>query len=451
MWIDAARTVLRPLLSWLFGATWLRRLGFWALSPFPSLREQIYTRLFGRMHAEANARKIAASLQPRSARKPALWVDVSGLVAIDRRTGIQRAVRGLCLGLQAIQQQREVVPVFATPDRLGYWIASELRDHPLTQAHPYAQSDGSVLVEPGDIFLGLDFQAGGVIRQRAFLEAIQQHGVSLQFVVYDLLPIRYPQWFSDWAHIGHTDWLRQIARADHLHCISHAVRHDLSQWGREQRPPLDLGSRSSAFHLGADLHSTRPTQGLPENAPALLQQLAHSTSFLMVGTIEPRKGHAQVLDAFDILWAQQQPIQLVIAGKPGWKVDSLLQRLQSHPRLGHQLHYLGQASDEYLESLYTACSGLIAASYDEGFGLPLIEAAQRGLPILARDIAVFREVAGEHAYFWSAQSGEQLSHALRHWVALYSQGAAPRSTSLPWLTWAQSAEQLWCNITQDRS
>lgn len=82
---------------------------------------------------------------------------------------------------------------------------------------------------------------------------------------------------------------------------------------------------------------------------------------------------------------------------------------------------------------------MLAASEDEGFGLPLIEAAQHGLPILARDIPVFREVAGEHARFFQAAEPQELADALQGWIEA---GFTPASRQMPWLTWQQSAANL---------
>jgi glycosyltransferase involved in cell wall biosynthesis len=85
---------------------------------------------------------------------------------------------------------------------------------------------------------------------------------------------------------------------------------------------------------------------------------------------------------------------------------------------------------------------LIAASDGEGFGLPLIEAARRHVPIIARDIPVFREVAGEHAYYYSASKPEEMTQAIEAWLALYQQGTHPRSDQMPWLTWKESAQSV---------
>jgi glycosyltransferase involved in cell wall biosynthesis len=123
-------------------------------------------------------------------------------------------------------------------------------------------------------------------------------------------------------------------------------------------------------------------------------------------------------------------------------VEDLVRRLSKHPMLGKRLFWLEGISDEYLEKAYAASACLIASSEAEGFGLPLVEAARKGLPIIARDIPVFREVAGDYAFYFSGMSPENLAQAVRVWLDLSSRGQAPSSKDMPWLTWKESTAQL---------
>ena len=124
----------------------------------------------------------------------------------------------------------------------------------------------------------------------------------------------------------------------------------------------------------------------------------------MVGTVEPRKGHRQALAAMEHLWAAGIDVNLVIVGKKGWMMNDMAGQIEGHPELNNRLFWLREVSDEMLDQIYRSAHALLAASEGEGFGLPLIEAAQHGLPIIARDIPVFVEVAGEHAYYFTARS-----------------------------------------------
>ncbi len=95
--------------------------------------------------------------------------------------------------------------------------------------------------------------------------------------------------------------------------------------------------------------------------------------------------------------------------------------------------------------LLTALS-IFAGLHYVGFGLPLIEAAQHGLPILARDIPVFREVAGEHAAYFKAETPNELAVAIKSWLADCQKNTHPKSSGMNYLTWKESAESLTSKI-----
>ena len=162
----------------------------------------------------------------------------------------------------------------------------------------------------------------------------------------------------------------------------------------------------------------------------------------MVSTIEPRKGYAQALAAFELLWAQGRDLNLAIVGKKGWLMEEFAAGLRNHPEAGRRLHWFEGIDDRGLRALYDGSSALITASEAEGFGLPIVEAARHGLPVIARDLPVFTEVAGEHAFYFSGYAAEDLASALDEWLALDERGLAPPSAGMPSLDWEQSAREL---------
>jgi hypothetical protein len=64
------------------------------------------------------------------------------------------------------------------------------------------------------------------------------------------------------------------------------------------------------------------------------------------------------------------------------------------------------------------------------------------LPIIARDIPIFREVAGEHATYFQGAVASDLSRDIEVWLTLWQKGHHVRSDNMPWLTWEQSVSQL---------
>lgn len=303
--------------------------------------------------------------------------------------------------------------------------------------------DTPVRVGPHDIFLGLDLSSRiAPSRQREFLQWRAQ-GVRFAFVIYDLLPALHPEWFTPRARRSFRYWLGTVATyADALCCISRSVADEVSTWLWQRCGIAGSELAPGWFHLGAELPvMPNPTADL---VPQIRGRSSHflRQSVLMVGTVEPRKGHAQVLDAFEHLWAQGRDVTLVIAGREGWNVASLAERLHGHPEAGGRMIWLTAVSDAELAGLYGNLGGLVMASEAEGFGLPLVEAAHYGMPILARDLPVFREVAGQDATYFSGRTSVELATEFAAWLDLLKAGSAPGSGALRRLSWAASADQL---------
>ena len=390
---------------------------------------------------QQSTEQLKIALTERNYPRRQLLVDISELVQRDARTGIQRVVRSILSEWLANPPEGfRVEPVYATLEQ-RYCYARQFTQGFLG-THQGAYSDEPIDYAPGDIFFGLDLQPLVQVAHRAFFQDLRRNGAQVQFMVYDLLCLLMPQHFPPGAAVNFDQWLDVVAESDGAVCISRAVAKELADWakqeGRKGCRPLTI----HWFHLGADVDHAQPTHGLPLDAEAALAQLRTRPTFLMVGTLEPRKGHEQVLDAFEQLWQSGTNVNLVIVGKQGWMVDQLSHRLRNHEQRDKHLFWLEGISDEYLEKVYKVSTCLIAASYGEGFGLPLIEAAQHKIPIIARDIPVFREVAGPHAFYFDATTAEGLSNSITVWLAQYKEGQHPQSNDMPWLTWKQSANQL---------
>jgi len=389
---------------------------------------------------------------PVATRKKQLFVDISELVKRDAKTGIQRVVRSLLTEmLLNPPADYEVHPIYANQLSLGYryanrfkkkFFASNVDKVAMGESNTNNAEDPVIETQPGDIFLGIDLQADIVQSQKQYLSAIRLSGTKVYFVVYDLLPILFPNAFPSAAEFNHRQWLLEISKFDGIICISKAVADDYRDWAKTNIPDLPKEFDVAWFHLGADIENSVPTTGIPDNAVEVIVKISAQPSFVMIGTLEPRKGYGQTLPAFEKLWATGAQVNLVIIGKKGWMVDELVNHIESHPELNKRLFWLDSISDEYLDKIYSASTCLIAASDGEGFGLPLIEAARRHVPIIARDIPVFREVAGEHAFYYKASKPEEMSQAIKVWLDLFAKGQHPRSDNMPWLTWKESAQSV---------
>jgi glycosyltransferase involved in cell wall biosynthesis len=378
--------------------------------------------------------------------KPAarqLFIDISELVQRDAKSGIQRVVRSvLRVMLEQCPTGYTIVPVYATMEPTGYRRAIQFTHAFMGSKHGAAQEDEPIVYRAGDVFLGLDLHPHIVYAQRDALARMRARGVRVHFVVYDLLCETLPQHFVPGSQEPFVRWLKLVAQGDSAICISRSVADELRTWLVQQGLKPARSFTVKHFNLGADLAGSMPSSGISGAERSTLQALTGQTNFLMVGTLEPRKAHGLALAAFEQLWLANQAVNLVIVGKQGWLVDDLVKRLQQHAQQGKRLFWLQGVSDEFLQEIYAASSCLLVPSEGEGFGLPLIEAAQHSLPVIARDLPVFKEVAGDYAYYFSGIEPSDLSRAIEAWLELYRLGKHPSSVGMPRLTWQQSTEQL---------
>lgn len=370
-----------------------------------------------------------------------LLLDISVIVHGDAKSGIQRVVRSLLLEfINTPPLDSAVRPIYF--DGIRYRYATKFTAQFIGQEFSEC-TDDIVDFCQDDIYLALDLNAHLTAAVHDLHMQLQNRGIRLYFIIYDILLVQHPEWWPQGTSVIFDAWLRSISQTSTgLICISEAIADDVRAWLKDNPPQRLSSPLIRSFHLGADVENSMPSKGLPDGAETTISRLIAIPSFLMVGTVEPRKGYAQALAAFELLWAQGVNVNLVIVGKGGWLVDSLIEKLTNHPESNKRLFWLKGISDEYLEHIYKASTCLISASEGEGFGLPLIEAAQHQKPIIARDLAVFREVAGDCAFYFDGLEPDNLSEAVKTWLTLFIEGKAPDSSGIGYLTWKQSAQQL---------
>lgn len=390
--------------------------------------------------------------------KRRLFFDVTVTYRSDFKTGIQRVVRSV-LGylMKAPNLPFQVIPVYLdhTDSRWTYKSASVyMNDAGSLNFDPeFTEISSEIFPSPGDLVVGLDLAGSYVVNahRAGLFNQLKAQGARLYFMVHDLLPIRMPHFFTAQDCAGFKEWLLAICDADTVICNSAATESDFSTWLADYRieNPKFCNPGTLHFHLGSDLAGSSPSMGLPDGSGDLISRLKSALTFLTVGTIEPRKGYKQLLAAFESLWPLMPDISLVIVGKRGWMLDAFCDRLADHPELGKRLFWLEGISDEYLELVYEASTCFIAPSEGEGFGIPIIEAAHHGLPIIARDLPVFREIGGDQIYYFSGTSADQLASAIKAWTELFDSGTHPNASGIKCLTWEQSTEQLLQRLLKD--
>lgn len=273
-------------------------------------------------------------------------------------------------------------------------------------------------------------------------EQLKRDGVGIVSVIYDLIPLTHPQFCDAGLVRVFNEWFDWIAKtADGYVAISATISDQVREEMLRRVGSEQVAQRwFDHFHLGSELDLT--DDALPVE-PALKQMFKNKDPvYLMVSTIEPRKNHAYLLDAFELAWAKGSRARLCIAGRIGWKCDALIERIRQHPQLNQRLFMFNALTDKSLEYAYSNATALVFPSYVEGFGLPLVEAMQRGLPAMGSDIPVFREIGGPFMAYFDLDEPQTLVDLM---TQMETTGTFPAERDVKewrWLGWREASAQL---------
>ena len=327
----------------------------------------------------------------RPVEKETIYFNISRYALSKNTTGIQRVVKNILTQFDQ-DLKHHVVLVGASVFKNGFYLMQ-----PSTGKRKYEMTNMRINPTKGDVFLNLDYSTAELISQKRELEGFIRNGCRVITVVYDVIPYEYPQFFPEGVGELFRTWILTLPNATEILVNSEAVKFKLEKIIEENK--INVGC-VSIVPLGFEsLASSRSLNSLEKE---LLDKIKKSSkSFIMVGTIEPRKGHSDVIDVFDSIWEDtKEKIRLTVLGRPGWKTKDVINRIKRHKELNSRLFWLKNADDNLLLECYKSHQCVIMASIDEGCGLPIIEACSYGKPVIARDIPVFREVGqGKLIYF----------------------------------------------------
>jgi glycosyltransferase involved in cell wall biosynthesis len=321
------------------------------------------------------------------------------------------------------------------PLLLSKWLAKSLGyDTFLSRTRPLEVTEHDSLV-----LLDSSWQVAGL---REHVESLKQAGVRITTIVYDIIPISTPEYCTKHLVEVFEEWFEWACRwSDGFACISRSVCEDLRKEVERRIGAHEAGRLTYGyFHLGSELDLKDATEAKDKALDAAFSG-GHPV-FLAVSTIEPRKNHGYLLDVFEMVWAAGSKAKLCIVGRVGWKCDDFMERATKHPQLGKKLFMFNSLNDNGLECAYSKASALIFPSFAEGFGLPLVEAMQRGLPAIASDLRVFREVGGDYLCYCDPHDPKTCAAIISKFESTGKLPGAKPLDDWKWIGWKESTIQL---------
>ncbi len=267
---------------------------------------------------------------------------------------------------------------------------------------------------------------------------IPLRSVRTVLTVHDLIYRLFPQ-----HHKRLNYWYLNLAmplyvhRADHIITVSEATKRDLMRLYGTPEHKITVVYEAAAPCFAppppARIAETRRRYGLPDRY------------LLTVGTIEPRKNLARLVEALAALRRDDPALRLVVVGARGWLTGSFERAIE---QFGQQeaVICLGYVPDDDLPALYAGATVSVLASLYEGFGLPVLEAMACGAPVACSATSSVGEVAGQAALTFDPEDGEAIVATLRRLLAdadlrevLRQRGLARAAE----FSWQRAARETW--------
>jgi len=271
-----------------------------------------------------------------------------------------------------------------------------------------------VAATPGDTVavLGLAWNSDDYT---SYIEmAIREKRVRFALLIYDISPLRRPEWFTRWTAEHFRAWFEKTLPLAHvILTISTATATDVAAYTRERG--MVLRAVPIPIPIGTGFMTRR---ALPPSA--LASRLPPPNSYvLIVSTIEVRKNHALLFRVWrrllDDMSATSVPT-LVFAGRVGWLTSDLMEQLQNCDFLGGKIIHIESPTDEELEVLYAGCLFTLFPSFYEGWGLPVTESHAFGRPSIISNTTSLPEAGGSLARYIDPDNATEAYRIIRETI-----------------------------------
>lgn len=246
--------------------------------------------------------------------------------------------------------------------------------------------ENTFLLNTGHIGLG----------QSDYQRMMRKNGVKPIFFVHDLIPLIYPEYFGSGHDLVYKEKINYVLSLGYgVITNSEATKHNLLQYSQQTK---ELLPQTTVALLGPGISMQTPGKA-PIDRPY----------FIILSTIEPRKNHLLLLQIWRKLFQNlgQQTPHLFIIGQRGWECENAVDLLERSAFLKGMVTEISDCSDSDLVTYLHHCQALLFPSFIEGYGLPLIEAFSLGVPVIASDIPIFREIAGDIPEYIDPLDGKQ--------------------------------------------
>lgn len=225
-------------------------------------------------------------------------------------------------------------------------------------------------------------------------------------LVHDLIPLRMPELFTK-KHLQRFKIFTAICKhqADSYIAVSEATKADILDYMKIPEEKIQV------IYEGAGTNFT------PERDVAAIKETMERFGIegdylLCLSTVEPRKNMLRTIQAYEqYVLKNELPYKLVIVGGKGWNNGEIYDYVKEHNLSGNVI-FTGYVSNEDVKNIYAGATVFIYASLYEGFGIPVLEAMQSGVPVITSNVSSMPEVAGDACILVDPYKIDEIKNAI---------------------------------------
>lgn len=373
-----------------------------------------------------------------------LYIDLSEFLSVPMKTGIQRIGGEICryappntLKPVRLHSDRYVALPPALIDAIGRYFQNE---NELARAEIFRLADAAGCP---DVELSLSDtvlvpEIFGEHRAGFFNRMSQEQLQRCRFIVFDLLPFTHPEYFPLNVPVVLSGYYKVVRRATSCGFISEYTRDVYYQ-----RLKRSNDRSGVVLPLGSDSLGARPQQA----------RLDRPLTFSVLGTIEPRKNHHLILEAFEPLLRQVKGLRLLFIGKMGWTNSDFSRKviaLASDKTSGFE--FQSAPDDGAIRTYIEESRATIYASTAEGYGLPPVESLWLGTPVIAsKTLPSLERLGSPGIHYVDTLNVITLRKAVLAFLDnAYANRKAEEASLLNLPTWHSFTEEVlrWCGVSQ---
>jgi glycosyltransferase involved in cell wall biosynthesis len=333
-------------------------------------------------------------------RDPVLYIDCTSTVRSGLNTGVQRVVRALIAQAAEFAEVLHIDCIPVCNQFNQFYLLKDAETITVDSQERYTPVD----FRHRDIYFCPD--AFWTMNMYSWYPFLRDRGVLVATLIYDLIPLTNPELCTpEDVQIFEKALLLVVEHSDLLLCISRQTRQSLMGYCGTHDVPLNAAlcpviPLAPALKRHVSVISVAP------------DRLPKYDFFLMVGTVEPRRGYAEALREFSAYWTQGGKGGLLVIGKLGAAAAEIVAELEALAASGAPVSWLKDADDLTLAAAYRRAIAVVCASRVEGYGMSVSEGlAYNGL-VLANRLPVFGEFAGALPYYFDIEIAGDLTRLL---------------------------------------